>query len=67
MIVLTAQELDEMSSIVLKKLDRDKRFDRYSDLEIVTILGVAIMQVGANVAEQYEQEEETADENWQAS
>jgi hypothetical protein len=67
MIVLTAEELDNLSGIILKKIDRDKRFDRYSDLEIVTILGVAIMQVGSNVAEQYEQEEETADENWQAS
>jgi hypothetical protein len=68
MLLLTEAELDEMSGIILKKIDRDKRFDRYTDTEIVAILGVCIMQVGANVAEEYNrQEEETADENWQAS
>lgn len=61
MIVLTADELDELAGIVLKKIDRDKRFDRYTDCEIVTILGVAIMQVGANVANAYNEQEETSE------
>jgi hypothetical protein len=62
MIVLTADELDELGHLVLKKIDKDKRFDRYTDLEIVTILGVSIMIVGANVAlaDSEEQEEEEA-------
>jgi hypothetical protein len=61
MIVLTADELDELGHLVLRKIDKDKRFDRYTDLEIVTILGTSIMIVGANVAlADSEQEEEEA-------
>jgi hypothetical protein len=63
MIVLTAEELDSLAEIVLKKIDRDKRFDRYTDCEIVTILGMCIMQIGANVAESYKEMEETSDED----
>jgi hypothetical protein len=69
MIILTETEIDDMADIVLKKIDKDKRFDRYTDLEIVTILGMAIMQVGANVANAYEEQEqeEALDEGGMAS
>ena len=69
MIVLTADELDELGHLVLKKIDKDKRFDRYTDLEIVAILGTTIMQVGANVALAYveEQSEEAVDDGGMAS
>jgi len=63
MIVLTADEIDKMAGLVLTKIDKDKRFDRYTDLEIVTILGIAIMQIGANVNESYRESEETSDED----
>ena len=63
MILLTETEIGEMAGIVLKKIDKDKRFDRYTDLEVVAILGTAIMQVGANVALAYEEEQEEAIED----
>lgn len=70
MILLTESELDEMAGLVLKKIDRDKRFDRYTDLEIVTILSTTIMQIGANIANAYaeqQEEEEALDEGGIAS
>lgn len=69
MILLTESELDEMAGLVLKKIDKDKRFDRYTDLEIVTILSTVIMQIGANIANAYaeQQEEEALDEGGIAS
>ena len=69
MLVMTAEEIDEMAGIILKKIDKDKRFDRYTDLEIVALLGTAIMQVGANVALAYaeEQEEEALEDGGMAS
>ena len=68
MIVLTADELDELGHLVLKKIDKDKRFDRYTDLEVVAILGTAIMIVGANVAlSNVEEEEEALEDGGMAS
>ncbi len=66
MIVMTAEEIDGLAGIVLKKIDKDKRFDRYSDMEIVTILGTAIMQIGANVALAYVEEEEALEDGGMA-
>lgn len=66
MIVMTAEEIDELAGIVLKKIDKDKRFDRYTDMEIVTILGTAIMQIGANVALAYVEEEEALEDGGMA-
>jgi hypothetical protein len=66
MIVFTEEELTNLADIILRKIDKDKRFDQYTDGQIVTILGQTIMQVGMNCM-MNEQEEETADENWQAS
>ena len=67
MLVMTAEEIDEMAAIVLKKIDKDKRFDRYTDLEIVAILGTTIMRVGANVALAYAEEEEAIEDGGMAS
>lgn len=58
MIVLTESEINEMAERVIIKIDKDKKFDRYTDMEIVVILGVAIMQVGAKVGIAYAEEEQ---------
>lgn len=50
MIVLTEEELENVSLIIMKKIDKDKRFDRYTDGEIITILGHVIMRIGRNIA-----------------
>ena len=61
MIVFTEEELTETAHIILRKIYRDKRFDRYLDGDIVTILGSAIMQIGIRCMEQEEQEEAVDD------
>jgi hypothetical protein len=58
MIIFTEEELTETAHVILKKIDKDKRFDRYSDGDLVAILGVAIMQIGIRCMEQ-----ETSDED----
>jgi hypothetical protein len=67
MLVMTADELEELGHMVLKKIDKDKRFDRYTDLEIVAILGTTIMLVGMNVATTYAEEEEAIEDGGMAS
>ena len=60
MIVFTEEEVTELADIILRKIDRDKRFDRYTDGDIATILGQCIMQVGMNCMANSETEEEEA-------
>jgi len=67
MIVFTEEELTETAHIILRKIDRDKRFDRYTDGDLVTILGSVIMQIGIRCMENEQQEEETLDEGGMAS
>lgn len=67
MIVFTEEELAETAHIILRKIDRDKRFDRYTDGDLVTILGSVIMQIGIRCMENEQQEEEALDEGGMAS
>jgi hypothetical protein len=62
MIVFTEEELTNLADIILRKIDKDKRFDQYTDGQIVTILGQTIMQVGMNCM-MNETEQETSDED----
>jgi len=63
MIVFTEEEITGLADIVIRKIDRDKRFDQYTDGQIAAILGQCIMQVGMACAMNEEQEEEEAMED----
>jgi len=67
MIVFTEEELTNLAEIIIKKIDRDKRFDQYTDGQIVTILGQTIMQIGMNCMMNEPEEEEALDEGGMAS
>jgi len=49
MITLTEDEAQAMAQHLLKKIDKDKKFDKYTDGEIVAILSFTIMMIGANI------------------
>lgn len=49
MITLTEEEVQYMADRILSKIYKDKKMEKYSDSEIVSILSFCIMQIGANV------------------
>ena len=49
MITLTEDEAQAMAQHLLKEIDKDKKFDKYSYGEIVAILSFTIMMIGANI------------------
>lgn len=49
MITLTEDEAQVMAQHLLKKIDKDKKFDKYTDGEVVSILSFTIMMIGANI------------------
>lgn len=58
MIAMTEKELDVMSDIVIGKLSRDKKFSKYSSMEIVAILSNCIMQIGIDIGVAVQEEVE---------
>jgi hypothetical protein len=61
---MTEKELDVMSEIVINKLGRDKKFAKYTSMEIAAILSNCIMQIGIDIGiaiqEEVEKERRTS-------
>lgn len=58
MITMTEEEAFHMANRILTKMAKDKKFDKYSEGEIVAILSCAIMQIGMNISDEIHEEEQ---------
>lgn len=58
MINLTEQELEHFGELIIKKVIDDKRFDKYNNEEIATMLAYVIMMIGKSSKDNIEDNEE---------
>jgi len=63
MIILYEDEAQTMAEHLLKKIDKDKKFDKYTQGEIVSILSFAIMAIGADLMSSVYEEALNSKEN----